>query len=165
FSSRRRHTRFSRDWSSDVCSSDLLYLVDLIAIVGFSVAQFWVESALMLFIWRLLIGIAVGADYPIATSFLAEYLPKKNRGPRLAAMVMMWFAGAAASYIVGALILKYIGGPDAWRWALASTIIPGAIFLIARTGTPECPRWLLNKGRVQVADVIIKKIYGQEYSI
>src|SRR5690606_39715259 len=25
FSSRRRHTRFSRDWSSDVCSSDLMY--------------------------------------------------------------------------------------------------------------------------------------------
>src|SRR5207302_4861466 len=25
FSSRRRHTRFSRDWSSDVCSSDLGY--------------------------------------------------------------------------------------------------------------------------------------------
>src|SRR5690606_40695799 len=24
FSSRRRHTRFSRDWSSDVCSSDLV---------------------------------------------------------------------------------------------------------------------------------------------
>src|SRR5690606_1434902 len=29
FSSRRRHTRFSRDWSSDVCSSDLR-----IALVG-----------------------------------------------------------------------------------------------------------------------------------
>src|SRR5690606_5534193 len=26
FSSRRRHTRFSRDWSSDVCSSDLLFV-------------------------------------------------------------------------------------------------------------------------------------------
>src|SRR5690606_40785272 len=25
FSSRRRHTRFSRDWSSDVCSSDLFF--------------------------------------------------------------------------------------------------------------------------------------------
>src|SRR5690606_41141118 len=25
FSSRRRHTRFSRDWSSDVCSSDLFH--------------------------------------------------------------------------------------------------------------------------------------------
>src|SRR5207302_4873097 len=29
FSSRRRHTRFSRDWSSDVCSSDLQFLVAL----------------------------------------------------------------------------------------------------------------------------------------
>src|SRR5690606_39655661 len=27
FSSRRRHTRFSRDWSSDVCSSDLTLLI------------------------------------------------------------------------------------------------------------------------------------------
>src|SRR5690606_40880624 len=27
FSSRRRHTRFSRDWSSDVCSSDLRWFV------------------------------------------------------------------------------------------------------------------------------------------
>src|SRR5690606_39653107 len=27
FSSRRRHTRFSRDWSSDVCSSDLVPLL------------------------------------------------------------------------------------------------------------------------------------------
>src|SRR5690606_40946122 len=26
FSSRRRHTRFSRDWSSDVCSSDLAFI-------------------------------------------------------------------------------------------------------------------------------------------
>src|SRR5690606_27921220 len=30
-SSRRRHTRFSRDWSSDVCSSDLLALFSLVA--------------------------------------------------------------------------------------------------------------------------------------
>src|SRR5690606_40971542 len=29
FSSRRRHTRFSRDWSSDVCSSDLASLFNL----------------------------------------------------------------------------------------------------------------------------------------
>src|SRR5438445_8534230 len=28
FSSRRRHTRYWRDWSSDVCSSDLLLLAD-----------------------------------------------------------------------------------------------------------------------------------------
>src|SRR5207302_3444692 len=33
FSSRRRHTRFSRDWSSDVCSSDLI-LIGLVYLGG-----------------------------------------------------------------------------------------------------------------------------------
>src|SRR5690606_39812352 len=32
FSSRRRHTRFSRDWSSDVCSSDLETASDRVGI-------------------------------------------------------------------------------------------------------------------------------------
>src|SRR5690606_40640566 len=34
FSSRRRHTRFSRDWSSDVCSSDLHNTEGMRQVVG-----------------------------------------------------------------------------------------------------------------------------------
>src|SRR3712207_3708012 len=34
FSSRRRHTRYWRDWSSDVCSSDLASLLDVLVIGG-----------------------------------------------------------------------------------------------------------------------------------
>src|SRR2546430_14293835 len=33
FSSRRRHTRFDCDWSSDVCSSDLVSDRDLVGII------------------------------------------------------------------------------------------------------------------------------------
>src|SRR2546422_5092018 len=33
FSSRRRHTRCSRDWSSDVCSSDLFFMLNAFAVV------------------------------------------------------------------------------------------------------------------------------------
>src|SRR5690606_40649308 len=43
FSSRRRHTRFSRDWSSDVCSSDLpsiLALTVYLEFVGVGSASF-----------------------------------------------------------------------------------------------------------------------------
>src|SRR5690606_40955899 len=51
FSSRRRHTRFSRDWSSDVCSSDLaqvqLVLDQVIRAVEF------------LFVFTLAAGLAV----------------------------------------------------------------------------------------------------------
>src|SRR5690625_6525911 len=36
FSSRRRHTRWPRDWSSDVCSSDLLSFFSFAALFGSS---------------------------------------------------------------------------------------------------------------------------------
>src|SRR5690606_39687824 len=36
FSSRRRHTSFSRDWSSDVCSSDLFVKPQLSRKLGFN---------------------------------------------------------------------------------------------------------------------------------
>src|SRR2546430_7568932 len=38
FSSRRRHTRFDCDWSSDVCSSDLARAVDELGLRGFALA-------------------------------------------------------------------------------------------------------------------------------
>src|SRR3712207_7604946 len=41
FSSRRRHTRYWRDWSSDVCSSDLYYIDYTLAQV--CALQFWVK--------------------------------------------------------------------------------------------------------------------------
>src|SRR5690606_39453713 len=37
FSSRRRHTRFSRDWSSDVCSSDLLLIITIL--IGYTIKR------------------------------------------------------------------------------------------------------------------------------
>src|SRR5690606_3778801 len=39
FSSRRRHTRFSRDWSSDVCSSDLNQIAVSGSLAGFTADQ------------------------------------------------------------------------------------------------------------------------------
>lgn len=148
---------------TDRLGRKVLYLIDLIAIIGFSVAQFWVESALMLFVWRLLLGIAVGADYPIATAFLTEFLPRKYRGTMISIMIVIWFLGAATAYVVGEIAMRY-GGDEAWRWVLASAVVPGVIFLLARYGTPESPRWLLSKGRVKEADAVIKKVYGPVYS-
>ncbi|WP_336715232.1 MFS transporter [Arthrobacter sp. USHLN218] len=149
---------------TDKIGRKLLYVLDLLAMVLFSLAQFWVEDAWWLIALRFLLGVAIGADHPLATSLLAEFLPKKQRGPILAALVMMWFIGAAAAYAVGEVILR-IGGDDAWRWALASAAVPGAIFMLLRHGTPESARWLVSKGRIDEAEAVIKKVYGDGYSV
>lgn len=148
---------------TDKLGRKTLYLLVLIFLAVFSLAQFWVTSAVALITLRLLLGMAIGADHPLATSLLAEFLPKKHRGSILASLVMVWFIGAAAAYVVGEVIIR-VGGADAWRWALASAVVPGVIFLFLRAGTPESARWLMNKGRTQEADQVIKRVYGERYS-
>ncbi len=141
-----------------------LFFVGPIIFVTCSLAQFWAESGLVLFICRFLIGVGVGFEYPVAGSLLVEFMPKKNRGPRLAMLTILWFAGAALAYIVGNLILE-AGSPDAWRWVLASPAALGVLLFLVRIGTPESPRWLLSKGRLAEAEQVIKKVYGPTFSL
>ncbi|MFJ4293040.1 MFS transporter [Cupriavidus sp. NPDC089707] len=129
-----------------------------------SVAQFWADSGVALFFFRFLIGVGVGFEYPVAGSLLVEFLPKKYRGPRLAMLTILWFAGAALAYIVGNAILDS-GRPDAWRLVLASPAAIGVVLVLLRIGTPESPRWLLSKGRTAEAERVIKQVYGPSFSL
>ena len=130
--------------------------VDLAAIVVFSVAQAFVNGPEQLLVLRFLIGVAVGADYPIATSLLAEFSPRKHRGAMLGLLTVMWSVGSAAAYIIGDLLLRL--GPDGWRWLLACPAVPAAILVLLRIGTPESPRWLLSQGRVEEAEAVMRKV-------
>lgn len=142
----------------------VLYFVGPTLFVVCSLAQYWVQSGEMLFALRFLNGVAVGIEYPVATAFLVEFLPKKNRGPCLATLTILWFAGAATAYLAGEAIL-HLGGPEAWRLALASTALIGALLFIVRLGTPESPRWLMSKGRHVEAEAIIRQVYGPDFSL
>src|SRR6185369_8856556 len=72
---------FLGGWLTDKFGRQVLFTIDLAAIILCSIAQFWVGDVFWLIVLRLLIGMAVGADYPIATSLLAEFSPRKWRGP------------------------------------------------------------------------------------
>ncbi|HGO9443656.1 MFS transporter [Serratia marcescens] len=142
----------------------VLYFVGPTLFVVCSLTQYWVQSGEVLFALRFMNGVAVGIEYPVATAFLVEFLPKKNRGPCLATLTILWFAGAAVAYLAGEAILNF-GGPDAWRLTLASTAVIGALLFIVRLGTPESPRWLLSKGRHAEAEAIIRRVYGPEFGL
>ncbi len=155
---------FLGGWLTDHFGRKRVFFVGPVLFMLASLAQLWVESALALFLLRFTIGIAVGIEYPVATSLLVEFLPKKNRGPRLATLTVLWFAGAAAAYMIGEAILRH-GGEDAWRLVLASAAVIGAILFALRIGTPESPRWLISKGRSAEAEQVIKRVYGNDFSL
>lgn len=150
---------FLGGWLTDRFGRQLLYTWDLSAILVCSLVQFWASNGKELFVLRLLIGIAVGADYPIATALSAEFMSARHRGPVIACLISTWFVGAAAAYIVGDAFQHL--GPDGWRWMLASAALPAAIFMLMRHGTPESPRWLQQKGRAAEAEAVIRRVYGE----
>ncbi|MES2259530.1 MAG: MFS transporter [Pseudomonadota bacterium] len=155
---------FLGGWLTGHLGRQKLYFVGPTLFVLCSLAQFWAESGVALFAFRFLIGIGVGFEYPVAGSLLVEFMPRKYRGPRLAMLTILWFAGAALAYVCGNVILSN-GGAEAWRLVLASPAAIGVLLLLVRIGTPESPRWLLSKGRNAEAERIIKQVYGPSFSL
>lgn len=144
---------------TDRVGRQTMYTLDLLLVAACSVGQFFVEGPILLLIARLLLGMAVGADYPIATSLLAEFAPRRKRGSLLGWLTAMWAAGSAAAFVIGEWLIHLVGD-EAWRWMLLSPAIPAVALVFARWGTPESPRWLASQGRIDEANAALQKVFG-----
>lgn len=147
---------------TDLIGRKVMYTLDLIVLCVGSILQVFITTPLELVILRFIIGIAVGADYPIATSLLAEFAPAKQRGWMLGSLMVWWYVGATVADIVGYLFIDMPGG---WQWMLGVAALPAVLLVIGRWGTPESPRWLLSKNRVDEARAVVKQVYGAEADI
>ena len=78
---------------TDIVGRKLMFILNLIVFVVGSVLQFFITDATQLIILRFIMGIAVGADYPIASSLMTEFTPKKYRGILIGSLVGMWWVG------------------------------------------------------------------------
>ena len=147
---------------TDLVGRKKMFIIDVIAIGVCSVGCALATGPLQLFIWRFLVGIAIGADYPIATSLVAEFTPRRYRAMSMGFIALVWYLGANVAYLVGYFLLDT---PNGWRWMLASSIVACAIILAGRWNIPESPRWLSRKGRVEEARVIVHNLFGADVEL
>jgi len=145
---------------TDLVGRQTMYVLDLLTFVVASVLQFFVGEGWQLLVLRFVLGVAIGADYPIATALLTEFTPRRHRGLLLSVNLFFWWAGFAVAYIVGYFLVGL--GEESWRWMLASSALPAAVVLLMRLGTPESPRWLASKGRRDEALAIVKETFGED---
>jgi len=137
-----------------------MYVLNLAVFVICSLAHLFVHDVTTLFILRFVMGVALGADYPIATALAAEFLPRKLRGPVLASLVLLLWVGYTLSLATGLIVSGSESG--VWRYILASAAIPSAIFLLLRLNIPESPRWLISAGRVDAARHVVAQHLGPQ---
>lgn len=150
---------------TDRVGREKMYALDLAVLVLACLASAFITDAWQLIALRFVLGLAVGADYPIATSLLTEFTPTSKRGFMIGVSAIAWSIGAMAAFAVGAVFVEVSGGYHLWRWMLGSSAVLGVIVVLSRRGIPESPRWLLKKGRVAEAEQVIELVYGKRVKL
>lgn len=137
-----------------------MYVVDLLAFVVFAALTAFSQDIWQLIAFRFLLGVGIGADYPISATLVSEFASDKRRGMHSTSLGAMWFVGALAAYLVGLLVAPL--GDLSWRILLLVGAVFALIVFFFRVKLPESPRWLASHGREEEARRVISDITGVE---
>ncbi len=93
-----------------------------------------------LLVLRFFVGLGLGAELPVASTYVSEFAPARIRGRLIVILEAFWAVGWTASALIGYFVIP--ASDAGWRWAFALGAIPAIYALIIRWGLPESPRWL-----------------------
>ena len=142
---------------SDIFGRRRIYLSTLVFFIIFDLISVFSVNFIMLFISRLLLGIVLGAEYPVANSYIAEVTPDEKRGFYLAMATVFFSIGSISSAIVAIFMFPF--GNIGWRLMLGVAIIPAIIVEFMRFSLPESKMWEQKKEKTKFFEMFSKKYY------
>ena len=123
----------------------------------------------LLYIARIIGGIAFGAALVLAPIYIAEISTPENRGKLVSIQQLNIVFGFFAAFLSNYFFNKYntsestfLNDANVWRWMLGVELVPALCYFILLFFIPKSPRWLYVKGRVAAAKNILVKIHGPE---
>src|SRR5687767_12463880 len=103
---------------------------------------------------RLVQGIGVGGEMPVAAVYINELSKAKGRGRFFLLYEMIFPIGLMMTGQIGAFVVPTLG----WQVMFLIGGIPGLVIAGLLLRLRESPRWLIGKGRLQEAEAIIREI-------
>lgn len=107
----------------------------------------------LLLVLRFFVGLGLGAELPVASTYVSEFAPARIRGRVIVILEAFWAVGWTAAALIGYFVIP--ASDAGWRWAFALGAIPAIYAIIVRWGMPESPRWLASRGRLAEAERIV----------
>jgi MFS transporter, putative metabolite:H+ symporter len=131
----------------------------LFGILSVAVAFAWDLQSLV--VLRVVQGLGLGGEVPVAAALFNEFLRAEKRG-RIAMIYQTIFQwGAMLTPIIGFLMFRLFGRDLGWRALFLFGGIPILAGLYAWYALPESPRWLADRGRYREADRIVREMEAQ----
>lgn len=114
-----------------------------------------------LFILRMVQGLGLGGEVPVAGALFNEYLRSANRG-RIGLLYQSLFIwGAALTPAIGVAVFALFGQDPGWRILFVLGGLPLLVAAYACFALPESARWLADRGRYDEAERIIAGIEAE----
>ena len=116
----------------------------MISILGYSLCNFiagFSPSFLFLFLFRALLGVFMGAEWPAGAALAMETWPKRSRGFMSGVLQGSWGLGFLISYAIYGLFFDSIG----WRGMLWVGIVPALAVVYVRYFVKEPEVWVENR--------------------
>ena len=107
----------------------------------------------LLLVLRFFVGLGLGAELPVASTYVSEFAPARIRGRIIVILEAFWAVGWTAAAVIGYFVVP--ASENGWRWAFALGAIPAVYAFVVRWGLPESPRWLAGRGRTEQAEAIV----------
>jgi putative MFS transporter len=142
-------------WAADKWGRKSIFMFDVALFAVASGMQFFIDSPIWLIVVRLLMGIAIGAEYAVGWPLMGEFAPAHLRGRLLGSMQIAWYGGFMIAFLIGHLLNEYTS--TGWHFILGTSTFVAVALFIARLGLPESPRWLWSVGRKDEARAIAHK--------
>lgn len=112
----------------------------------------------ILIVFRVLLGLAVGAASVTVPVYLAEMAPKELRGAVTSLNQFMIITGI----VIAATVNFLLADAEAWRTMLGLGVIPALVLLVGIFSQPETPRWLVKSGRDDEARAVLARSRSTE---
>jgi putative MFS transporter len=124
-----------------------LMLADMIIVGAGASTSALATGPMMLFVGQLLVGVGIGIDFPVSSSYVSEVLPKRSRARMMVATIACQSVGMLLAAAVALLLLRVIGASQSWRFFLGAEGAIALLFFLLRLPEPESPHWLMARGR------------------
>lgn len=138
-----------------------MFLIDLYLFVVSAVGAAFAPSLWVLVFFRLMMGLGVGLDFPVALSFVAELARRSRRGRSVNVSYINWYVAAIVGFGASYIGLKLGAGHNLWRIAVGLGAVPAAVILVLRyLYLQESPLWAARHGDLNAAAQVIKRVRG-----